>query len=98
MKSCKNDLSTKNKHTPLTKECFICKSNLPFNHYEVATKFVLKCDHNRVRVCIECDLNRAIKTLSVVAYNSTFKKYEVFKFKNRKCVINYYTHVKQVSL
>ncbi len=98
MQSCKNDLPTTNKHTPLTKECDICKNNLTFNHYEVASKFVLKHDYKRVKVCIECDISRAIRELSVMAYNSKFKQYDLFRFKNRKSVLNYYKHVKQIVI
>lgn len=81
-----------------SKECFGCKKLLPLNDFENASKFVLKCDLGKVRVCILCDYKRALETLSLVDYNKNLGKYEVFKFSSKNEVTNYFRNVKQVLL
>lgn len=73
------------------KKCFTCKVEKPLSEFEVnRMKYQVKADLGTCIVCKECELAKAIKTLSVIKYDFEQGKFVLIKFNTENEVINYF--------
>jgi predicted metal-binding protein len=74
-----------------SKKCFTCNIEKPLNQYDIdRMKYQLKSDKGTCKVCRECNVNKALKTLSIIRYNFEIMKFEVINFDNTDGVLNYF--------
>jgi hypothetical protein len=74
-----------------SKKCFTCKIEKPLNQFDIdRMKYQLKSDKGTCKVCKECELNKALKTLSIIRYNFEIMKFEIINFDNADEVLNYF--------
>jgi predicted metal-binding protein len=74
-----------------SKKCFTCKIEKTLNQFDVdRMEYQLKTDKGTCKVCKDCELNKALKTLSIIRYNFEIMKFEIINFNNHDEVLNYF--------
>jgi len=73
------------------KKCFRCKLQKSLSAFDVdRRKYQLPSDLGTCKVCIKCNLERALKDLSTIKFNFEDNKFEVKKFENKEEAIKYF--------
>lgn len=77
-----------------SKKCFRCKIEKSLDKFqEDKRKYQLPSDLATCKVCIECNIERALEDLSLVFFNFEENKFEVVKFEDKEEVIKYFENV-----
>lgn len=76
------------------KKCFRCKTEKSLDKFqEDRRKYQLPSDLGTCKVCIQCNVERALEDLSTCAFNFGENKFEIVKFHNKEEVIKYFNNV-----
>lgn len=74
-----------------TKQCFTCKQILPLSLFNPdKRKYQIPSDKGTCKVCIPCELEKAIKTMEVIRFDLSAGKFDTIKFNSIHEVINYF--------
>lgn len=77
-----------------SKKCFRCKIEKSLDKFqEDKRKYQLPSDLSTCKVCIHCNIERALEDLSTCTFNFDENKFEVMKFENQEEVIKYFENV-----
>ena len=74
-----------------TKQCFNCKEHLPLEDYHLdRRKYQVPADKGRCKVCIKCELKRALKNMEIMVFSFKENDFITTKFADSFEVINYF--------
>lgn len=73
------------------KKCFTCKVEKPLSEFDInRMKYQVKADLGTCIVCKECELTKAIETLSVIKYDFIISKFITINFQTKEEVLEHF--------